>query len=117
MLKKYRTVVGPLRCNCTILVCEKTNEGIVIDPGAEFAKIKQVCEKSGVKLKYAFHTHAHFDHIGATEELKNLSPATQLLLHKDDQVLYENLPMQGTFMGVKYDVPPKIDQFVIDDET
>ena len=32
--------VGPLQCNCSILVDEETRLAIVIDPGGDFEKIR-----------------------------------------------------------------------------
>jgi hydroxyacylglutathione hydrolase len=112
MLKKHTLVVGPFQCNCSILVCEKTKEAIVIDAGDEFERIKQACEKEGVKLKYSIHTHAHLDHIGAVGDLKRWSPTTQIRLHKDDEQIYNALPMQGQLFGISYEVPPKVDQYL-----
>lgn len=63
-MKIKKIVVGELEENCYIL--EKENSCLIIDPGAEFDKIKtEVGSKMvlGVLL-----THHHFDHIGALEE-------------------------------------------------
>lgn len=56
-----RVVVGMLDTNCYIL--KKDNKCLVIDPGDEYNKIKEVIgndEVVGVII-----THHHFDHIGA----------------------------------------------------
>lgn len=56
-----RVVVGPLEENCYIL--RKDNKVLVIDPGDEAGKIKEVIGNStvvGVLI-----THNHFDHVGA----------------------------------------------------
>ncbi|MEW6057814.1 MAG: MBL fold metallo-hydrolase [Bdellovibrionota bacterium] len=116
MLKKHTLVVGPFQCNCSVLVCEKTKEAIVIDPGDEFSRIQEWCSKSRITLKYAVHTHAHLDHIGAVSELKRWCPTMKIALHKDDDQLYQNLPMQGQLFGFSYDVPPPVDHFVNDEE-
>ena len=39
--------VGPLRCNCSILVDDKTHKAIVIDPGGDFEDIRARLERSG----------------------------------------------------------------------
>lgn len=117
MLKKHTLVVGPFQCNCSLLVCEKTKEAIVVDPGDELERITAECQKQGVNLKYAVHTHAHLDHIGAIGGLKAAMPTMQIALHKGDEWLYQNLPMQGQLFGIKYDVPPPVDHFLEDEET
>lgn len=56
-----RVIVGPLKTNCYILSIG--NKCLVIDPGDEYNKIKEVIghkEILGVIV-----THYHFDHIGA----------------------------------------------------
>lgn len=58
-------VVGDLQTNCYILI--KDNKALVIDPGDEFAKIKNVLNNYDVIGCYI--THSHFDHIGALDEL------------------------------------------------
>lgn len=117
MLTQHTLVVGPFQCNCTIIACESTKEAIVVDPGDELPRIRAWCEKAGVRLKYAVHTHAHLDHIGAVGELKRWTPSTRIVLHKDDEWLYQNLPMQGRLFGFEYEVPPPVDVFMQDGET
>ena len=60
-----RLVVGYLEENCYIL--EKNNEVLIIDPGAEYYKIKEILKDKN--LIGILITHRHFDHIGALEEL------------------------------------------------
>lgn len=60
-----RVIVGELQTNCYIL--EKDNECLVIDPGAEYDKIRKhlgTCAVLGVIV-----THNHFDHVGAVDEI------------------------------------------------
>lgn len=60
-MKLDRVVVGPLETNCYILSID--DKCLVIDPGDEYLKIKNVIgdkEVVGVII-----THYHFDHIGA----------------------------------------------------
>ena len=59
--------VGELECNCFIL--SKDRDVLVIDPGDEFDKIKNVIGNRNV-LGIII-THYHFDHIGALNDVKN----------------------------------------------
>ena len=56
-----RVVVGPLETNCYILSIN--NKCLVIDPGDEIDKIKEVIGNK--KVVGVIITHYHFDHIGA----------------------------------------------------
>lgn len=108
-------VVGPLQCNCTILACEETKEAIVIDPGDEAERILASIQAKGFKAKYLLHTHAHFDHIGATKTLKE-KLKTEICLHKADDQIYTMLPLQGQMFGMKFDAPAPVDKFLEDEE-
>lgn len=57
-------VVGEYQTNCYIL--SKEGKAIIIDPGSEFGKIKQMVGNDTVIAILL--THRHFDHIGALEE-------------------------------------------------
>lgn len=59
-----RIVVGDLAENCYII--EKDNSCLIVDPGAEFNKIKDNIDK---EVKGVLITHSHFDHIGALQEV------------------------------------------------
>ena len=85
--------VGALKCNCSILACEKTRKAVVIDPGGEGEKILERVEELGVDVLLAIHTHAHIDHIGATRLIAEKT-GCEILLHRKDLFLYENLEDQ-----------------------
>ncbi len=97
--------VGPLGCNCSLLWDPASGEGIVVDPGDEFDRIKSEIEKIQMQVKYIVHTHAHFDHVGASQPLHQWSQAP-LLLHPGDQFLWENVPMQGRFFQMNLKALP-----------
>lgn len=108
-------VVGPLQCNCSLLACEKTKEAVLIDPGDEASKIIEGLDQLGVKVKYLLHTHAHFDHIGATGGLKKHTQAP-ICLHSGDQSIYQMLPVQGKMFGMEFPEAPPVDHLLVDDE-
>lgn len=56
-----KVVVGVLEENCYVLI--KNNECLVVDPGAEYDKIRQVIGDN--KVLGVLITHSHSDHIGA----------------------------------------------------
>lgn len=107
-------IVGPFQCNCAFVYCSTTKEAVVIDPGDEFPRLQQFCIQQGIQLKYALHTHAHLDHIGAAGPLKKWAPHVQLALHQEDEWLFKNLQMQGELFGFSYDVPPPLDLYLQD---
>lgn len=65
-MKITKVIVGPIETNCYLL--EKDSQVLIIDPGEEAEKIKEIIgEKQVVGIVI---THYHFDHIGALEPLK-----------------------------------------------
>jgi len=58
--------VGPLACNCAILVDDATGLAAVVDPGDEPDRILAGLERAGARAVVLLHTHAHFDHIAGT---------------------------------------------------
>jgi hydroxyacylglutathione hydrolase len=109
------TVVGAFQCNCTIIGCEETKEALIIDPGDEPEKIKAILKKHNLKPKYLLHTHAHLDHIMATREIKE-SNSGDILLHKADKKIYDNLQAQASIFGFKVKSPLAPDRFIEDGE-
>ncbi len=105
--------VGPLQCNCYILGCEETREALLIDPGDDASLILPLLEKHRLSVKYILSTHAHIDHVGDLEKMKDATGA-EALLHEKDLVLYQNLPMQAAWLGVPVPASTRIDNFVAD---
>lgn len=63
---KIKTLpVGELQCNCYLL--EQNNEYLIVDPGAEYNKIKELIKDK--EVKGILLTHSHFDHIGCVKDL------------------------------------------------
>jgi len=73
--------VGELRTNCYVVIDEKTQEAVIIDPGDEAQKI--LAEIKGYKIDKIIITHGHFDHIGAIDEIKQ-SLKARVLMHPSD---------------------------------
>ncbi|WP_243296018.1 MBL fold metallo-hydrolase [Geothrix mesophila] len=99
MLNLETFPVGPLGCNCSLLWDPDTSRGVVVDPGGDGAKIRKRVEALGFRVTALLHTHAHFDHVGATKELQDLwqCPA---YLHGDDTFLIEALAQQTAMFGM-----------------
>ncbi len=107
---KYRIIpVTALQQNCSLIWCEQTMQGAVIDPGGDHARIARVANSTGVSVKKILITHAHFDHAGGAHEL-----AEQLSIpiegpHVDDQPLIEGMGYQTQNFGL-----PPVPSFVPD---
>ncbi len=80
---KIETFVGT-PTNCYIILDEKSNEIMCIDPAGNVDAIEYMI-KNILKgeLKYIYLTHCHGDHIGGVTELKNRCGG-KILIHRDD---------------------------------
>lgn len=108
--------VGMLACNCSIIGDEETGEAVVIDPGDEVERVQEILARHNLNAKYIVVTHAHIDHVGGIEKLKQATGAA-VLMHKDDLPLYENLAMQAAWLGVRPPGITEVDQFLREGDT
>lgn len=92
--------VTPFQQNTRIVVCAETREAICIDPGEKSAALFDFLAKTECELRAIALTHAHLDHIGGTSALHEKFPEAEIILHKDDETLYDNLPAQPLAMGI-----------------
>ena len=70
------------------------------------------------QLRAIFHTHGHFDHYGATEELKRLSGAESFMSRLDTEMLRSRPEMGLAHLGKHiFPEPPEVDTLLEDGET
>ena len=80
--------VGPIQMNCYILTVD--DRAIIVDPGEEAGKIKHHITSNGLKVDAILMTHAHFDHIGALEEIHAAYPDAPVYAHAAEKEFYTN---------------------------
>ncbi|MGE8005477.1 MBL fold metallo-hydrolase [Lysinibacillus sp. NPDC093216] len=61
--------LGPVQTNCYI-VSNKNKECLIFDPGEEADRIIKAIRSNNLKPLAIFLTHAHFDHIGAVDAVR-----------------------------------------------
>lgn len=97
---RYQIIpVTPFEQNCSLLWCDETRLGAVIDPGGDVGRILAAVEKSGVTLERILVTHGHIDHAGGVAEL-----AARLSLpvegpQQEDRFWIDNMPQQAQMYG------------------
>lgn len=96
-------VVGTIDANCYLVTCPRTRVTLIVDPGAKGERILAQVAKLGGAVAGILHTHGHFDHISATEEvLAGLPEPVRVWAHPADAYLYE--PAQRA-MGAAFGYP------------
>lgn len=101
--------VGQLEANCYVVMDEDSSEAIIVDPGDEPDRILEIAE--GLDVKHIVLTHAHFDHVGAVEEIKEATGA-EIALHADDLPVYESAQDHAAYWGLNMPPLPKPDVFL-----
>ncbi|CAI9388732.1 MBL fold metallo-hydrolase [Niallia sp. Sow4_A1] len=67
---EYKQIpLGPIQTNCYLVWNEK-KDCLVIDPGANGVKLNKMIQELELSPIAILLTHAHFDHIGAVEEVR-----------------------------------------------
>lgn len=61
--------LGPLQTNCYVLSLEN-NTCLIFDPGEESEKLISFIQQKQLKPLAIILTHAHFDHIGAVDDIR-----------------------------------------------
>ena len=62
--------VTPFQQNCTLLWCEATKRGVVIDPGGDLPDIERAIAQANVTVDKIWLTHGHVDHAAGAADLK-----------------------------------------------
>ena len=102
--------VTPFQQNCTVLWCEDTMQGAVIDPGGDIDQITEFTESQGVTLVKILITHGHIDHAGGAAELAEQLGIPVEGPHKDDQFWIDDIAEHGA----KYGFGPSVRAFTPD---
>jgi len=92
-----------LQCNCSIFGDELSREALVVDPGDDIARILEVIKRHGLTVKAIVITHAHIDHIGGAQKLKQATGAP-VYMNPNDTELQEMLDEQAGWLGMR---PPE----------
>ena len=104
--------VGMLQCNCSVFGDETTREAMVVDPGDEVESILEILRRHNLTVKSIVITHAHIDHIGGAQKLKQATGAP-VYMNSNDTELQKMLDLQAAMLGmqpvenVAIDVPAK----------
>lgn len=92
--------VTPFQQNCSLIVCDKTNEAAVVDPGGDIELILAQIKQANAKVTQILLTHGHLDHAaGAPELAAALNNVPILGPHIDDQFWLDSLSDQSTRFG------------------
>lgn len=75
-------VTGAFQGNCFVAGCDRTREALVVDPGDDADHILALVERHQLTVKLIACTHAHIDHVGAAQPLRDATQAP-LAMHRE----------------------------------
>jgi hydroxyacylglutathione hydrolase len=102
--------VAPFFKNGFVIGCEKTREGVLIDPGEEVDGLLEAIDSHRLTMRYILLTHAHLDHITGVGRAKAVLQVP-VGLHQADNFLYEGVVQQGQAFGFPVQAQPPVDFF------
>ncbi len=100
--------VGALQCNCSVFGDEATREGLVVDPGDEISLVLEAVRRHGLTVKAIVITHAHIDHIGGAQKLKQATGAP-VYMNANDRELQKMMDVQAQWLRTRTPDPVEID--------
>jgi glyoxylase-like metal-dependent hydrolase (beta-lactamase superfamily II) len=98
---KYKIVpVTPFQQNCSVIWCEQTMKGAVVDPGGDLHLVLTTIAAANVSVEKILLTHGHLDHAGSAAELAERLGVPIIGPHRDDKVWIDAMPQQSAMFGV-----------------
>ncbi len=101
--------VTPFQQNCSLLRCETTGRGAIIDPGGDLDRILATAKKMEMDVEKIFLTHGHIDHCGGTAELRRVLKVQVEGPQIEERFWIDQLPEQGRMFGF-----PQLEAFTPD---
>jgi glyoxylase-like metal-dependent hydrolase (beta-lactamase superfamily II) len=102
--------------NCYVLGCEKTGQGLIIDPGDDADEILEAVSRHGLKIVTIVNTHGHFDHVGANNRILEATGAG-LLIHELDASMLTRAVDVAAMFGLTAENSPPATGFLHEGET
>ncbi|WP_409289262.1 MBL fold metallo-hydrolase [Peribacillus sp. SCS-37] len=98
-MKWFQLPLGSLQTNCYVLANSK-KECLIFDPGGDAGKLIDFISEKGLEPRAVLLTHAHFDHIGALDDIRR-EYGIQAYIHEKETDWLIDPALNGSkfFMG------------------
>jgi hydroxyacylglutathione hydrolase len=93
-MKWKQVSLGPLQTNC-YLIYDNNKSCLIVDPGDNPKKLSSVIEQMELKPVAILLTHAHFDHIGAVDSMRD-KYAVQVYIHEKEKDWLRDPALNGS---------------------
>jgi len=109
-----KITLGILDSHTYILADEDSREGVIIDIGGDFDKLKQKIADLGVKIEKVLLTHGHLDHMLEAAKARDYYEAS-IYLSEEDKDIFKGQKIRAFYGNdVPSDLP--VDVFIKDDD-
>jgi hydroxyacylglutathione hydrolase len=108
-MKIQTFTVGGFQENCYLVIDERSNRSVIVDPGGEGVRLVEEIEAAGTIPEAIWITHGHVDHVGAVAAVKRRWNVP-VYLHPLDRRLYEVAPRQAEVYGIPFEEAPPPDR-------
>lgn len=117
MLKVAVIPVTPFQQNCSLVWCETTNQGALVDPGGEVERLEEAVSEMGVDIAKVLLTHGHIDHASGAGAIAEHYGVKIEGPHEDDLFLIDGLPDSNRKYGFAVPKPFRPDRWLHDGDT
>ena len=107
---------GQFLQNCYLLADTETREAVVVDPGEEWERILAELDRRAWRTTAIWLTHAHIDHVLGLPEVWKATDAP-VWLHPAERLLYDGVPQQALWFGLRIEPLPPPDREFQEGET
>ena len=101
-------VTGPFQENSFVGWNSNSDEAFLVDPGDDAHLIIDVIKKNSLIPKFIINTHAHLDHIGAVQLLKE-EYKIPFYLHTNEEIILDTYKESCEMFGIKSNPKPEVD--------
>jgi hydroxyacylglutathione hydrolase len=108
--------VGMMGVCCYIVACDKTKQGVIIDPGGNEDEILAACQSENISVKYIVNTHGHPDHVCGNGRLKEATGA-DIVMHTADADFFSQSNVEQFFSQLGLPASPPVDNRVENGDT
>jgi hydroxyacylglutathione hydrolase len=103
--------------NCSIIKCEDTGKGAIVDPGGDIEQIMAAVEKMDVTIEKVILTHGHMDHCAASAQLRDQLEIPIEGPERGDAFWIEKLPESCQMAGMPVAQPFEPDRWLEEGDT
>jgi glyoxylase-like metal-dependent hydrolase (beta-lactamase superfamily II) len=109
--------VTPYQQNCSIIKCQASGRGAIVDPGGDVGRILEAAGNMGADIEKIILTHAHMDHCAAADVIRQQLEIPIEGPQRADEFWLEKLPEWCQMAGFPHADAFEPDRWLEDGDT